>query len=251
MMHTYNHGDVLLPLLQEIPQELCCAAQGQVLKCIGDPVPQLQHVQPVPQPGQMHHLSVAESAEGTVNQICRGKEGKLYSENSILSPSSRASQVVLVVRNLPARAGDARNVGSILGLGRSPGEGNGNPLQYSCLKNHMDRGGWWATVHGVTKSLTRLSTHTHIHTHTHTHTHTLPSSKFILSLFTLLNLNFLSCYQIKRPEIFIVKDIVHEYNCIILGGKVWKNMNRTIHGFLTVILPDSRIDAVRLSFFTL
>ena len=88
------------------------------------------------------------------------------------------------------------------------------------------------------------------HTHTHTHTHTLPSSKFILSLFTLLNLNFLSCYQIKRPEIFIVKDTVYEYNCIILGGKVWKNMNRTVHGFLTVILPDSRIDAV-ISFFTL
>ena len=47
--------------------------------------------------------------------------------------------------------------GSIPGLGRSPGEGNGNPLQYSCLKNSMDRGAWWATVHGVTKSWTRLS----------------------------------------------------------------------------------------------
>ena len=42
--------------------------------------------------------------------------------------------------------------GSIPGLGRSPGEGNGNPLQYSCLKNSMDRGAWWATVHGVTES---------------------------------------------------------------------------------------------------
>ena len=45
----------------------------------------------------------------------------------------------------------------IPGLGRSPGEGNGNPLQYSCLGNPMDRGGWWATVHEVTKSQTRLS----------------------------------------------------------------------------------------------
>ena len=53
-----------------------------------------------------------------------------------------------MVKNSPANAGDAS---SILGLGRSPGEGNGNPLQYSCLGNPMDRGAWWATVHGVTK----------------------------------------------------------------------------------------------------
>ena len=53
--------------------------------------------------------------------------------------------------------------GSIPGLGRSPGEGNGNPLQYSCLKNSMDRGAWWATVHGVTKSRTRLSDFTLTH----------------------------------------------------------------------------------------
>ena len=49
------------------------------------------------------------------------------------------------------------NPGSILGLGRSPGEGTGNPLQYSCLENFMDRGAWWAPVHGVTKSQTRLN----------------------------------------------------------------------------------------------
>ena len=74
------------------------------------------------------------------------------------------SQVVLVVNNLPANAGDVRDVGSIPGWGRSPGEGNGNPLQYSCLDNPMDRGAWWATVHRVTKSQTqlkRLSTHAH------------------------------------------------------------------------------------------
>ena len=47
--------------------------------------------------------------------------------------------------------------GSIPGFGRSPGEGNGNPLQYSCLENPMDGGAWWAAVHGVTKSQTRLS----------------------------------------------------------------------------------------------
>ena len=58
----------------------------------------------------------------------------------------------------PANAGDARDVGSIPGLGRSPGIGNGNPLQYSCLQNLMERGAWRATVHGVEKSQLQLST---------------------------------------------------------------------------------------------
>ena len=66
----------------------------------------------------------------------------------------KASQVVLVVKNLPANAGDIRDPGSIPGLGRSSGEGHGNPLQYSCLENPMDRGAWWATIHGVAKSQT-------------------------------------------------------------------------------------------------
>ena len=52
---------------------------------------------------------------------------------------------------------NAGDLGSIPGSGRSPGEGNGNPVQYSCLENPMDRGAWWATVHGVAKSQTRLS----------------------------------------------------------------------------------------------
>ena len=64
-----------------------------------------------------------------------------------------------VVKNLPANAGDIRYVGSIPGSGRSLEEGNGNPLQYSCLGNPMDRGAWQATVLGVAKSWTRLSTH--------------------------------------------------------------------------------------------
>ena len=51
---------------------------------------------------------------------------------------------------------DAEDPGSITGSGRSPGEGNGYPLQYSCLENFMDGGAWWATVHGVSKSRTRL-----------------------------------------------------------------------------------------------
>ena len=67
-----------------------------------------------------------------------------------------ASQVPLVIKNPPANAGDLRDLGSIPGLGRSPGEGSGNTLQYSCLENPMDRGIWWAKVHGVAKSWTRL-----------------------------------------------------------------------------------------------
>ena len=55
-----------------------------------------------------------------------------------------------VVKNLPANAGDSRATGSIPESGRSPGEGNGHPLQYSCLENSMDKEAWWATVHGVT-----------------------------------------------------------------------------------------------------
>ena len=57
-----------------------------------------------------------------------------------------------MVKNLPVRAGDIRDAGCIPGSGRSSGEGNDSPLQYSYLENPMDRGAWWATVHGVAKS---------------------------------------------------------------------------------------------------
>ena len=59
-----------------------------------------------------------------------------------------------MIKNLPANAAD---IGSIPGLGRSPGGGNGNPLQYSCLENSMEKGTWWAIVHGITKSQTLLN----------------------------------------------------------------------------------------------
>ena len=78
---------------------------------------------------------------------------------------------VMVVKNLPAKAGDRRDTGSIPRLGRSPGIGSDNSLQTSCLGNPTDRGVWQATVHRVTKDGTQLSTHTHTHTHTHTCTH--------------------------------------------------------------------------------
>ena len=68
----------------------------------------------------------------------------------------RASQVMLVIKNLPANAGDRRDMGSIPGLGRSPGGGYGNPLQNSCLENPKDRGAWQATVHTVANSQTEL-----------------------------------------------------------------------------------------------
>ena len=67
-------------------------------------------------------------------------------------------QVTLVVKNPPANAGDIRDVGTIPESGRSTGEGNSNPLQYSCLENPMARGAWQATVHGVTRYRHNLAT---------------------------------------------------------------------------------------------
>ena len=63
-----------------------------------------------------------------------------------------ASQVALVLKNVTANAGDIRDVGLMPGSGRLPREGNGNPLQYSCLENSMERGIFWATVHSIAKS---------------------------------------------------------------------------------------------------
>ena len=73
-----------------------------------------------------------------------------------LHPPSWASQVELMVKNLPDNAGDIRDMGSIPGSGRSPGGGHRNPLQYSCLESPMDRGAWQFTIHGTAKSWTRL-----------------------------------------------------------------------------------------------
>ena len=72
---------------------------------------------------------------------------------------------VLAVKNPPANAGDVRDMDSIPGSGRAPGGGHGNPLQYSCLENPMDRGAWQDTIHRVAKSRTRLKPlSTHVHT---------------------------------------------------------------------------------------
>ena len=89
-------------------------------------------------------------------------------------------------------------MGLIPGLGRSPGERRGNPLQYSCLENPMDSGALWAKVHGVARSwaqLKWLNTHTHIHTHTHTHRVSIsPSSASSLWMLVCSGLSFGASY---------------------------------------------------------
>ena len=83
-----------------------------------------------------------------------------FSAHKILIPNIGITESSLVADG-KASAYNAGDPGSIPGSGRSPGEGNGNPLQYSCLENPMDGGAWWATVHRVSKSRTRLSDFSH------------------------------------------------------------------------------------------
>ena len=91
----------------------------------------------------------------------------------------RGFPVAQLVKNLPAKAGDTKDIGLIPGLGWSPGERNDHLFQYSCLENSMDRGVWQATATGVTMYQTWLSVHACVHTHTdtHTHTHTVPGAR--------------------------------------------------------------------------
>ena len=89
---------------------------------------------------------------GTKSAGCVPKGGK--GDWELVQRHVGTSQMALVVKNLPANGGDT---GSVSGWERSPGGGNGNPLQYSCLENPMDRESWWAIVHGVAKSRTWLS----------------------------------------------------------------------------------------------
>ena len=90
------------------------------------------------------------------DRLVIGQLGLRNSVSVVTTIVEWASLEVLVVKNLPASAGDIRDAGSIPGSGRSPRGGHGNPLQSSCLQNHMDRGAWWDAVQGVAKSWTRL-----------------------------------------------------------------------------------------------
>ena len=90
-------------------------------------------------------------------QLCRVFQAVKRESGFDLKYNVWASQVELVIKNLPANARDTKDTGSIPELGRSPGVRNGNPFQYSCLENSMDRGVWWAIVHGATKSQTQLN----------------------------------------------------------------------------------------------
>ena len=88
-----------------------------------------------------------------INNTTYGEHLLYFPKSGILVVASLAQRL----KHLPASACNVGDLGLIPGSGRSPGEGNGNPLQYSCLENPMDGGAWWATVHGVAESWTRLS----------------------------------------------------------------------------------------------
>ena len=102
-------------------------------------------------------LRTAEQRHGQSPSWMASHCPEVYNSKTSIEPR-RASQELLVVNDPPANAGDARDMGSNHGWGRSPGGGNGNLLQCSCLENSMDRGAWRATVHGIVKSWTQLST---------------------------------------------------------------------------------------------
>ena len=91
--------------------------------------------------------------EDILIEISQKQKEQILKTNSI-SKDCGTSHMVLVVKNPPANAGDKRDMSLIPGPGRSPGVGNGNPLQYSCLENPMDRGAWQVIVHRVAQSQT-------------------------------------------------------------------------------------------------
>ena len=122
----------------------------------------------------LHHL--LEFAQVHIHELVMPSNHLILCHPLLLLPSIflifihlfRTSQIVLVVKNLSDNAGDIRDKGSIPGLGRSTGEGNGNPPQYSCWENPMGRGAGWAKAHRIAKSQTQLkwlSTHSFIWLH--------------------------------------------------------------------------------------
>ena len=148
---------------------------------------------------------------------------------------------VAVVKNMPASAWDIRDMGSILGSGRSLRVGNGNPLQYFCLENYMDRGAWPATVRGVAKSWTqwtRLRAHAHTRAHTHTHTCIALLHLFPLHVSSLVNSS--------------ITDLMHNNNkarfwritlclkkCSIACSN-WQCLNSCVHGASVMVTVSSK-----------
>ena len=104
-------------------------------------------------PGDQTHVSMSPTLAGRCFTTSATWEAHmpLYTR-----PNPQNAQVTLEVRNLPANTGEVRDVGSTSGLGRCPGGGHGNPLQFSCLENLVDRGAWWATAYGYAKRWTWL-----------------------------------------------------------------------------------------------
>ena len=130
-----------------------------------------------------------------------------------------------MVKNLSVNAEDAGDAGSIPGLGRSPGGGHGNPLQYSCLENPMERETWWTTVHGVAKNWTRLKWHTH-------------------AFRNLQPLYFLSSNNYGKAESLLRKrNIPSTVYLLVYGYQPWTDSQST-HSFYLSVLDTGKVETV-------
>ena len=133
-----------------------------------------------------------------------------------------------------ASACSAGDPGSIPGSGRSPGEGNGNPLQYSWLENPVNGGAWWAIVHGVTKSRTRLSDFTFTFlflSHPHVHTHTV----IVCNLPSRAPVSLLPCVSYNTPGILVPKSIALAF-LSVRNAHPWNSAFCRTHFFLGLYL---------------
>ena len=131
-----------------------CGSAGKESTCsVGDlgSIPGLGRSPGVGEVYPLQYCGLENSIDCIVHRVA---ESQTWLSDFHFRSAYRAFQVVLVVKNPLANAGDTRDAGLIPGSGRSPGGGHRNPLQYSCLENPMDRGAWRATVHRVTKSQT-------------------------------------------------------------------------------------------------
>ena len=142
------------------------------------------------------------------------------------------SQAALVVKNLPANAGDLRDPVSIPESGRPPGEGNGNPLQYSCLENPMDRGAWWVTVPGIAESDTmeQLSIHILVLALNVPYSH--PKETWMVDQ----PIQRFESRQSNVQMVFLNPACTFHFNHCHLGGEVWYDMISITHDWSKPIL---------------